>query len=101
MYHQSIKNIIEYKINKLGLLNSNNIKNDELIEYIIINYNNSSKNLIQDYIYDLLYNNVYFINIENMNTIKKIINYKFNKNIKNEEIINILNNIKNNIKNNI
>ena len=101
MYHQYIKKIIEYKINKLGLLNSNNIKNDELIEYIIINYNNSSKNLIQDYIYDLLYNNVYFINIENMNTIKKIINYKFNKNIKNEEIINILNNIKNNIKNNI
>ena len=97
MYHQSIKNIIEYKINKLGVLNSNNIKNDELIEYIIINFNNSSKKIIQDYIYDLLYNNVYFVNIENINTIKKIINHKFNKNIKNEEIIDILNNFKKNI----
>lgn len=97
MYHQSIKNIIEYKINKLGILNSKHINNDNLIEYIIINYNNSSKIEIQDYIYDLLYNNVYFVNIENINTIKKIINHKFNKNIKNEEIINILYNIKKNI----
>ena len=76
MYHQSIKNIIEY---------------------IIINFNNSSKKIIQDYIYDLLYNNVYSVNIENINTIKKIINHKFNKNIKNEEIIDILNNFKKNI----
>lgn len=96
MYRQSIKNIIQHKINKLGILNSNHI-NDNLIEYIIINYNNSSKIQIQDYIYDLLYNNVYFVNIKNINTIKKIINYKFNKNIKNEEIINILNNFKKNI----
>lgn len=94
MYRQSIKNIIQHKINKLGILNSNHINNDNLIEYIIINYNNSSKIQIQDYIYDLLYNNVYFVNIKNINTIKKIINYKFNKNIKNEEIINILNNFK-------
>jgi len=97
MYRQSIKNIIQHKINKLGILNSNHINNDNLIEYIIINYNNSSKIQIQDYIYDLLYNNVYFVNIKNINTIKKIINYKFNKNIKNEEIINILNNFKKNI----
>lgn len=96
MYRECIKNIIEHKINKLGVLNSNHI-NDELIEYIIINYNNSSKIEIQDYIYDLIYNNVYFVNIENINTIKKIINYKFNKNIKNEDIINILYNYKKNI----
>ena len=96
MYRQSIKNIIQHKINKLGILNSNHI-NDNLIEYIIINYNNSSKIQIQDYIYDLLYNNVYFVNIKNINTIKKIINYKFNKNIKNEKNINILNNFKKNI----
>ena len=99
MYRQSIKNIIEYKINKLGILNNNNMKNDELIKYIIINYNNSTKTLIQDYIYDLIYNNIYFVNIKNINTIKNIINYKFNKNIKNQEIINILYNIKKNINN--
>jgi len=97
MYRQSIKNIIEHKINKLGILNNKHINNDNFIEYIIINYNNSSKIQIQDYIYDLLYNNVYFINIKNINTIKKIINYKFNKNIKDKEIIDILNNIKKNI----
>lgn len=99
MYHQTIKNLIEYKINKLGILNSN-MKNDELIKYIIINFNNSTKILIKDYIYDLVYNNVYFVNIKNINTIKNIIKYKFDKNIKNQEIINILYNIKKNINKN-
>ena len=95
MYKDSIINIINNKIIKLNILNNNFINNDEIIKYIIINYNKSSTSNVYEYIYELIQHNVYFIYIKNVNTIKDIIKHKFNKNIKSEEIIKILNKIKN------